>query len=231
MTLRAVRVPLDVDWAAPDHVMAFTTLRSEAIDSESVRGRLGRGVRVQRLRQVHGAAAIDASCASGEPDADACFSRSANLACVVVTADCLPLLVCNRAGSEVAAIHAGWRGLQGGVIEATLARMQSAAAELMVWLGPAISQDCFEVGPEVRQGFLAAAVAGTEQTTEQCFQSGRDDRFMADLYQLARIRLACLGVEAVTGGDFCTYSDAGRFHSWRREGEAAGRMASVIAFL
>lgn len=149
---------------------------------------------------------------------------------MIVTADCLPLLVCNSAGNEVAAIHAGWRGLVGGIIENTLQGLQSATGDLMVWLGPAISQAHFEVGPEVRSDFLDCSPSNTKEATADCFVPGRDDRYMADLYQLARLRLWALGVNRISGGSLCTFSDSRRFHSWRRDGQAAGRMASVIAF-
>ncbi|MCC5452993.1 peptidoglycan editing factor PgeF [Rheinheimera sp. UJ51] len=156
------------------------------------------------------------------PQADAAFSQQAGQVCVVMTADCLPLLVCNSAGSEVAAIHAGWRGLASGVIEHTLQQFQAKPSELLVWLGPAIGPKHFEVGAEVRQAFVQQ-----NELAASAFKPLSKDKYLADLYQLARLRLQAYGVSAIFGGDYCTYHDTAQFYSYRRDGQT-GRMASAI---
>ncbi|HEX5804526.1 MAG TPA: peptidoglycan editing factor PgeF [Azospira sp.] len=176
------------------------------------------------LNQVHGTAvaAIDDLVPGVPPAADAAVARMPGKVCAVMTADCLPLLLCDRTGSVVAAAHAGWRGLCAGVIEATVAAMAVPPAELSVWLGPAIGPAAFEVGDEVRAAFVtddAAAAAA--------FVRGQGDRWLADLYALARLRLRRLGVGTVAGGDECTYRQAERYFSYRRDG-VTGRMATLI---
>jgi YfiH family protein len=174
------------------------------------------------LEQVHGVQVTDATDPSASRRADAAFSDQPDVVCAVMTADCLPLLLCNRRGSMVAAAHAGWRGLQAGVIEHTVAALDEAPGELLVWLGPAIGPDAFEVGDEVKQAF-------EQQMTEAAaaFRPSRPGHWWADIYLLARQRLQRLGIEAVYGGGLCTYEDAQRFYSYRRDGET-GRMASLI---
>lgn len=175
------------------------------------------------LEQVHGRDVFDASLTvSSPPQADASFSHQENRVCVVMTADCLPLLICNRKGDRVAAAHAGWRGLAGGVIEATVKTLQQPADQLMVWLGPAIGPTAFEVGEEVRQAFIQDL-----QASEGAFRSTRPGHYLADIYQLARLRLSRIGIEAVYGGEYCTWTDADHFYSYRRDGKT-GRQASMI---
>lgn len=154
--------------------------------------------------------------------ADANWTDQPGIACAVLTADCLPVLFCDRQGSRVAAAHAGWRGLANGVLEATLDALQVPSADVLVWLGPAIGPAAFEVGPEVRQAF----VEGHAEAAAAFVPSANAGRFMADLYQLARIRLAARGVNAVYGGGFCTFSDP-RFYSYRRA-NVTGRFASLV---
>jgi hypothetical protein len=149
-----------------------------------------------------------------------------------MTADCLPLLLCDEAGTVVAAAHAGWRGLAGGVVEATVKAMNVAPERLLVWLGPAIGPQAFEVGDEVRQAFMAhdpqAAKAFVPSPALRTQDSGLStQKWLADIYLLARQRLALLGVEQVYGGGLCTYADAERFYSYRRD-QATGRMATLI---
>ncbi len=177
------------------------------------------------LNQVHGVTVLDAASLQGLADADASFTRQANVVCVTMTADCLPVLLCDRAGTVVSAVHAGWRGLCDGVIEAAVAKMTVAPSEILAWLGPAIGPNAFEVGHEVRAQFI--------QHHGQAAQAFKPhvDKWLANLYVLAQQRLNALGVCQIYGGGidqaFCTYSDAQRFFSYRREA-VTGRMASLI---
>jgi len=154
--------------------------------------------------------------------ADASVATGAGAVCAVLTADCLPVLFCDRQGRWVAAAHAGWRGLAAGVLERTVQHAPVPPAELLAWLGPAIGPAAFEVGPEVREAFAVADAGAVE-----CFGVSPSSRWLADLYGLARRRLERCGVGWVGGGGLCTYSDAGRFFSFRRDG-TTGRMASLI---
>jgi YfiH family protein len=176
------------------------------------------------LKQVHSARVVELGRESN-PEADAAFTRQTEQVCAVLTADCLPMLFCDRAGSVVAAAHAGWRGLAGGVLEATVAEMQVPPDELLAWMGAAIGPQSFEVGDEVRQAFVAqhpeAAVAF------QPHPASIQGKWLADIYQLARIRLSHAGVQAVYGGGRCTFTEAETFYSYRRDG-VTGRMASLI---
>lgn len=175
----------------------------------------------QWLQQVHGTEVVEAAADGRVQQADACWSDQPGLACVVMTADCLPVFFSD--GHRVAVAHAGWRGLEAGILENTLAVFE-AAQRVHCWLGPAIGPDAFEVGAEVRTAFCA-----TQPDAAQAFRA-RDDqslKYFADLYALARMRLESADVASVCGGDFCTYTDSERFYSYRREGET-GRMASLI---
>lgn len=173
------------------------------------------------LAQVHSSVAVRATpgiCVT----ADASWSDTPGVACSVLTADCLPVLFCDRAGTRVAAAHAGWRGLVGGILEATLEALAVPSSGVLAWLGPAIGPAAFEVGAEVREAFLAQHPA-----TAAAFVPSRNaGRYMADLYQLARIRLAAVGVSAVFGGGLCTFNDQ-RFYSYRRASRT-GRFATLI---
>lgn len=176
------------------------------------------------LEQVHGCAVVEYGAdESGLPiTADAVFSDRPGKVCAVMTADCLPLLLCSRSGMKVAAVHAGWRGLAAGVIEAAVERFEEPGESLLAWMGPAIGAEQFEVGSEVREQFLAV-----DQKNEAAFQKGRSGHWLADIYQLARIRLEKRDVGFIGGGDYCTVSDSDRFFSYRRDG-VTGRMASLI---
>ncbi|MHB1053111.1 MAG: peptidoglycan editing factor PgeF [Thiobacillus sp.] len=175
------------------------------------------------LKQIHGATVVDAG--SDELTADASVTRQAGCVCSVLTADCLPVLFCDRAGRVVAAAHAGWRGLAQGVLEATVAAMQVPPGEVLAWMGAAIGPDAFEVGDEVRQAFISqhpeAAAAFVPHP------SGVSGKWLADIYQLARNRLNRVGVHAIYGGGRCTFNEADSFYSYRRDG-VTGRMASLI---
>ena len=182
---------------------------------------------MQWLNQVHGVEVVEAG--SGTiPEADASWTNQPLMACAVLTADCLPVLFCDRAGATVAAAYAGWRGLLGGVLEATISAMPVPANELSAWLGPAIGPRAFEVGPEVREAFLARS-GGARGSVTACFQaSGQQEHYLADLYGLARQRLQAAGLAHIAGGDYCTFSEGDRFFSYRRDGQT-GRMATLIS--
>ena len=203
------------DWPAPDNIVAGTTLRDSDFEFPA---------QPQWLTQVHGNRVVRIGTqdfAAGLPEADAVIADRPGDICVVRTADCLPILLCSRDGREIAAIHAGWRGLAAGVIEATVEAMRSPAGELLAWFGPAISREAFEVGPEVRERF------GDWERGEELFAPNDRGRLQADLYGLAQGRLRRSGVPGAFGGGLCTYADARRFYSYRRDGET-GRMVSFI---
>ena len=233
------------DWPAPARVKAATSTRGggascapwDSLNLADHVGDVAQAVQQNRavlqqslalpaaplwLDQVHGDRIVDADLADTRPQADAAFTGKANVVCAVLTADCLPVLFCDRAGSRVAAAHAGWRGLAGGILESSVRALDTDPGQLLAWLGPAIGPMAFEVGDEVRQAFVdqhAQAVGA--------FSASSGGHWLADLYRLARIRLQAAGVDAVYGGGFCTFSDRERFYSYRRDG-TTGRMASLI---
>ncbi len=174
------------------------------------------------LRQVHGKTVVAATEIVAPTEADASFTGDANVVCAIMAADCLPVLLCDRAGSIVAAAHAGWRGLSDGVIENTVSAMGLPGAELMAYLGPAIGPTAFEVGADVHAAFVAH-----DPRAQSAFRKHGKDKWLADLYSLARQRLQQSGVVTVYGGNHCTYTDPVRFFSYRRDG-ACGRMAALI---
>ncbi len=176
------------------------------------------------LAQVHGIDVLDldARDSAERPRADAASSGTPGRVCAVLTADCMPLLLCDTSGRRVAIAHAGWRGLAAGVIENAFRALGTKGASTLAWMGPAIGPRAFEVGPEVREAFLAK-----DPRADEAFTPHVPGKYLADLYALARQRLAALGVNAVYGGDFCTYSDAERFFSYRRE-KLSGRMGAFI---
>ncbi len=204
------------DWPAPATIVAGTTLKNYRSEQLPVRGN------PSWLSQVHGTDVVAAGDYDEPPEADASVSRSPEFASVVRTADCLPVLLCTDDGLVFAAAHAGWRGLAGGVIENTVAATDVAPSSLMAWLGPAISQSAFEVGEEVREAFISV-------DPESCchFETNARGRYQADLFGLARQRLANAGVEHVYGGGLCTFNDADRFHSYRRDPDC-GRLLSFV---
>jgi YfiH family protein len=234
---------LQADWPAPKWVRAFQTLRTggcskgvwadfnlgDHVGDDPVFVAANRRALRQLLpaepvwlKQVHGTATVDAGFLPKILEADAAFSREPNGVCAVMTADCLPVLFCDRAGTVVAAAHAGWRGLLAGVLEETILKMAVSPNNLLVWLGPAIGPNCFEVGDEVRSAFVEISPEAA-----QAFRPHGVGKWLADIYLLARQRLLACGVEAVSGGDLCTVSDPARFFSYRRDG-VTGRMASLI---
>lgn len=236
---------LEPDWPAPCRVRAASTLRIGGVSegdfaSLNLAAHVGDGAaavtenrrRLQAalnlpaqplwLNQVHGINVVEAKTQPAPPAADAAVSRTANQVCVVMTADCLPVLFCDRDATRVGAAHAGWRGLVGGVLGATVTALDVAPEKLLAWLGPAIEQEQFEVGDEVREQFLAR-----DAGNETAFARNARGRWQADLYALARRELARLGVTEVYGGGFRCYADAQRFFSYRRD-TRTGRMATMV---
>jgi len=197
----------------PEHVMANRALLCDA---------LGLVTQPCWLNQVHGTSVVNVVEAPQPWVADAAYANRPGVACAVLTADCLPVLMTNTAGTEVAAVHAGWRGLVNGVIEAAVARFSAPRSQLIAWLGPALGPTAFEVGPEVREAFLASA-----RDHRDAFVASAGDRYLADLALLGRQRLARAGVSSVTCSTHCTYSEAELFYSYRRD-HSCGRMASMI---
>jgi len=233
------------EWPAPANVKAATTLRTggvstggfaslnlgahvgdEAYAVAENRRRVSLALTLPSepvwLNQVHGTNVARAEPASAPPTADAAISRVPGQVCAVLTADCLPVLFCDRAGTWVAAAHAGWRGLSGGVLRATVEALETPASQLMAWLGPAIEQEAFEVGSEVREQFLQL-----DPAHERSFVVNARGRFQADLYGLARRELNRLGINDVFGGGFRVCADTERYFSYLRESRT-GRMATLI---
>jgi len=232
------------DWPAPANVYAASSLRSGGVSvAEYAALNLGdhvaddrAAVKENRMRlqqalalpaspkwltQVHGIECVDAANSAMAVEADASFTTQAGVVSVVLTADCLPVLLCDKQGTTVAAVHAGWRGLAAGVIESTIAVM-GEPQELMAWLGPAIGPQQFEVGDEVRAAFIARDAAAVD-----AFAPMRAGHWLADIYQLSRIVLEKQGVSEIYGGEWCTVSRPGDFYSYRRDG-VTGRMATLI---
>jgi len=174
------------------------------------------------LNQVHGTVCVDASITADPVAADASYCSSVGSVCAILTADCLPVLLCNRAGTEIAAAHAGWRGLRAGVLESTLNRFGVQRTDIIAWLGPCIGAQRYEIGPEVYDAFM-----GNSEADAQHFESNRPGHWLANLAGLASARLRRAGVSQISGGDWCTASDAQRFFSYRRDG-TTGRMATCI---
>ncbi|WP_460841546.1 peptidoglycan editing factor PgeF [Noviherbaspirillum agri] len=199
---------------APDRVLRNRSLLRRVLPAEPV-----------WLSQVHGSRVIDAATAGDSAEADACIATQAGVICAIQTADCLPVLFCDVEGGIVGAAHAGWRGLAGGVLENTLSAMRAAGAgEITAWMGPAIGPECFEVGQDVVDAFTAQ-----DADAADVFKPlhGRDGKYLADIYSLARRTLRNAGVEKVFGGGRCTVTEKDLFYSYRRD-KTTGRMASLI---
>jgi YfiH family protein len=188
-------------------------------------------ISLQWLDQVHGVDVVKAD-DCGVPRADAAVVTTPGRAVVILTADCLPVLLASKDGAWVGAAHAGWRGLANGILEKTLATAPVPPSSITAWLGPAIGPCHFEVGAEVRNMFLSAANDHEQmKALSHCFSKAVvKNKYYADLYAIARIRLGAVGVKDVSGGEYCTYCDPHRFFSFRREA-LTGRMASVIGIL
>ena len=245
--------PIIPEWPAPDCVRAFSTLRDGGFSLSPYHGGIsGTGglnfglhvgddpvkVRENRallkkmlpsepvwLNQIHGVNVVDAAKCAGVPDADASYTSAKNVVCVVMTADCLPVLLCASDGMVVASVHAGWRGLAAGVLEKAVEAVRKiSGSEIMAWLGPAIGPDAFEVGEDVKIAFVRK-----DRRMSAAFRRNgtRDGKYLADIYALARQILNGVGIVRIYGGNFCTVSDPGRFYSYRRDG-VTGRMATGI---
>ncbi|GAB2180591.1 purine nucleoside phosphorylase YfiH [Denitratisoma sp. agr-D3] len=235
------------DWPAPARVRALSTTRASGFslppyDSLNLGHHVADdpvAVRANRytlqacaklpaaplwLEQVHGSRCLDAATYRPGSQADAIITDRSATVCAILTADCLPLLFCTRDGRRIGAAHAGWRGLADGVIESTLSALGAAGDEVLAWLGPAIGPAAYEVGGEVRSAFLSR-----DPAAEAAFQPspGGADKWLCDLYHLARLRLRRAGVAAVYGGDRCTWREKEHFFSYRRDG-VTGRQASLI---
>ena len=236
---------LEATWPAPKNIIAGTTLRQFGYSQGSF-GALNLGdhvgdnidnVKRNRqllndamnlpsapcwLKQTHSAKVIAEPSNDIAIYADASITRKVEKICVVLTADCLPILITSKSGDIVSAIHAGWRGLADGIVENTINTMHSSPEELLVWLGPAISQLAFEVGNDVREIFL-----GLDINNNVFFKSNERSRWQADLYGIVKLKLNLLGVREIYGGDECTFSDERRLYSYRKNNKC-GRMASII---
>ena len=207
---------LPADWPAPTNILAGTVLRDSNYELP---------VAPSYLEQVHGTRVVRLGSRDFErepPQADAVIGCRDGDMCLVKTADCLPVLLCGSDGSEIAAIHAGWRGLAAGIIETTVSAMATAPGDLLAWFGPAISQPAFEVGDEVREAFMRQ-----RPEASAAFMPNDRGRWQADLSGLAEQRLRGAGVRAIFGGGLCTFSDPVRFYSYRRDGET-GRLLSFV---
>jgi YfiH family protein len=235
------------NWPAPPRVRAASTTRGGGVsagtyaslnlgdhvgdDSEAVahnRSLLTAALGLPNapcwLRQVHGTRVcdLDADSNEGPPEADASVATTPGTVCAVLTADCLPVLLCDDAGTRVAVAHAGWRGLCAGVIEAAIATFSAPRERLLAWLGPAIGPRKFEVGNDVRDAFVSR-----DPDDARAFVAIAPGRFLANLETLARLRLRRAGVARIHGGGWCTFSEPERFYSYRRD-HVTGRMASLI---
>ncbi|GMG88569.1 peptidoglycan editing factor PgeF [Biformimicrobium ophioploci] len=244
---------LQPNWPAPASVHALTTLRAGGFsggayssnnmgahvgdDDEAVarnRAQLRKALALpaepQWLEQIHSDRLVDAQADGVVRTADASYSAQRDVVCAVMTADCLPVLLCNRAGTEVAAVHAGWRGLADGVLRTAVERFDAKPSELMAWFGPAIGPEAFEVGVDVLEAFFESARSEAHNAAiGKAFVPSptRPLKFRADIYALARAELADLGVTEIYGGEACTFTEEEKYFSYRRDRET-GRMATLI---
>ncbi len=236
-------------WPVPPNIRAITTLKRGGYSRGACKGlnlathvgddllavQINRRLLNSELRlpqepywltQVHGTAVVPISGSEELKEADASISFNPGEVCVVLTADCLPILLCDEKGTRIAAIHAGWRGLAAGVIEAAVERLACLPSTVMAWLGPAIGPDAFEVGEDVLEIFK-----NTHTDIQKAFKSINPSKWKADIYTIAKLRLEALGVTRIFGGHFCTYTEHDRFYSARRAaqmGSQTGRMATLI---
>lgn len=212
-------------WPAPKHIKAYTTLRTAWDDNapRQFHHTLPLPAEPIWVQQTHSAIALEASEANRNKIADATYTETIHRVCAVLTADCLPILISDTQGRHVAAIHAGWRGLAAGIIEATLRALPISPQHLLAWLGPAIGPEKFEVQEDVYTIFTE-----DDAESKKAFIPFSKNAWLANIYELARIRLQRFGVTQIYGGDYCTYSDEKYFFSYRRDKEKTRRMASLI---
>ncbi len=238
------------DWPAPVNIHAATTLRTGGVSKEPylslnpathVNDLTERVLQNQKiisdmlslpadpiwLDQIHSNRIVKAGKTATPQQADASYSSESGVVCVVMTADCLPLLICSKDGKKIAAIHAGWRGLLSGVISNSISELAGVPpiakpTDLLVWLGPAIGPNCFEIGIEVREAFIEKS-----KDYEKAFKVKNNGKYLADIYQLAKIELNTLGIINIYGGTYCTMTEKDRFFSYRRDNQT-GRMATLI---
>ena len=236
---------LTPDWPTPNHGRAFTTTRAQGHsqtpfnefnlanyvedDPEAVSANVNELTNEldlpetpRWLHQVHGTTALRAEACTNSPDADASFTTQRNTVCVVMTADCLPILLCNRSGTEVAAIHAGWKGLLAGVIDSSIEALSSSPDDLLAWMGPALGPKHFAVGDDVRADFINRHPDNLKGFTQQ------KTRWHLDFYKIATMNLQRCGVTHIYGGEHCTFAEDNDFFSYRRDNGLTGRMASLI---
>ena len=244
---------IEPDWPAPKNVRALQTTRLGGVsvfpfeslnlgahveDSEvSVRENRKRLQKLLPsaplwLQQVHGTSLVTEQMGQRCPEADGSITQKTNEVCTVMTADCLPVLLCDEAGTQVAAVHAGWRGLADGILEEAVGQFKCSPDSILAWLGPAIGPNAFEVGKSVYDAFCSQNLLASGCFVKQVNQPNQEyvgvlEKWHADIYALAKLRLNSIGLSQVYGGDFCTYTDEERFFSYRRDGKT-GRMASCI---
>lgn len=243
---------IDPDWPAPPSIIALTTTRLGGVSEgpyasfnlghhvgdnpdhvKQNRDRLLKAINVHHepiwLNQTHSNIIINldnhdlTKMVANPPTADGCYTAKPQQICAVLTADCLPVLLCNRAGSEVAAVHAGWRGCLSGILSEAIKNFRSPPSDILAWLGPAIGPEAFEVGPEVFEAFTSH-----EPKNTAAFIPQTNGKYLANLYLLATLSLNREGVTAVSGSDYCTFTDDKMFFSYRKAGGNTGRMASII---
>lgn len=208
---------IHAEWPVADNIVAGTTTRESGMPDFPAEPLW--------LNQVHSATVLSAGDpAFGDlpPDADALIATRAHDVIAVKTADCLPVLLCSKSGDEIAVAHCGWRGLAAGLLANTIGAMTTSPIDLLAWFGPAISQAAYEVGDEVREAFVAV-----DGEAAACFESNKNGRWQADLYGLARLKLAAAGVTQIFGGGLCTFNEPERFFSYRRE-RSTSRIISFI---
>lgn len=235
------------NWNIPKHIHAFTTVRTGGVskppfDSFNLGDHVNdspedvaqnRALLVEKfhlpqsplfLTQTHSTRVLELPYSGKGIEADAVYTNQPNQVCLVMTADCLPILFVSKDGKEIAAAHAGWRGLCDGVLEATVEKFQCPSNEISAWLGPAIGAKAFQVGKEVIEQFCAFDPRAEEAFIQDNSTSGK---FLGNLYQIATQRLNKLGITEISGGEYCTYTQEDLFFSYRRD-KQTGRMATLI---
>lgn len=235
------------NWNIPKHIHAFTTVRTGGVskppfDSFNLGDHVNdspedvaqnRALLVEKfhlpqsplfLTQTHSTRVLELPYSGKDIEADAVYTNQPNQVCLVMTADCLPILFVSKDGKEIAAAHAGWRGLCDGVLEATVEKFQCPSNEISAWLGPAIGAKAFQVGKEVIEQFCAFDPRAEEAFIQDNSTSGK---FLGNLYQIATQRLNKLGITEISGGEYCTYTQEDLFFSYRRD-KQTGRMATLI---